>query len=67
MKLSNKHTTAYVVMATWPDAKIETWLRPTEARAEKLAADVRDEQPEAFVQVHRIQQALPKAAVLNGK
>lgn len=63
MRLSNKHTTAYIVMATWPDAKIETWMRPTEAQAEKLAADIREEQPDAFVQVHKIQQALPKEAV----
>ena len=63
MKLSNKHTTAYVVMATWADAKFSIVHRTREIDAECHAQEWRIIDPEAFVQVHRIQQALPKAAV----
>ena len=64
MRLSNKHTTVYVIVGTWSDAKFLVWHCEDEQGAERHARKMRDAYPGmVFAQVHKIEQALPKETV----
>lgn len=60
MRLSTKHTHAFLVLSTWPDARMEFRGFGREDEAEIHAKWMRKGRPDAFVQVHKIQQALPQ-------
>ena len=61
MRLSSKHTNIYAVVGTWSDAKYLVWECGSEKEAEHHARKMRDTYPgKCFVQVHKIEQALPK-------
>ena len=60
MRLSKKHTTIYVVVATWPNGKVSGLFRCSESAAANLKTDWRHVDPHAFVQIHTIDQALPE-------
>ena len=62
VSLGNKYVTAHIVVSTSPTGTIETMLYPTEADAERAAERKRVHAPRLFVQVHKIQQALPEEA-----
>lgn len=59
-KLSTKNTRLYVVVATWPDAKIEAKVHGDLSSAKSTAAEWRVRYPGAHVQTHEIWQSLPE-------
>ena len=60
MRLSKKHKTIYVVVATFHDATIKLIGWPRMEDAENQRKEWKKTWPHAFVQIHTIDQALPE-------